>query len=159
MDTIATSKSKQVGYFIAEQGRTGKLKVSRCENNNSPHTHVHYLLFFMHSAHYAGNQTKQDIIILTTMAGIEDKVIKVLSWNIYGKEEPNLADVRKQLVPLMVQEVNPDIMLLQETMQLKLVAKEIINFTARNTGTEVIPIYRQVKAGEPTESQILFTFF
>ena len=72
---------------------------------------------------------------------------RVLLWNIHGETRIPGTEVRNLLVPRVVQVVNPDILLLQETKTDKLV-DEIIEYTDRG--------YQQVQAENRFESRILY---
>ena len=72
---------------------------------------------------------------------------RVLLWNIHGETRRPGTNVRNLLVPRVVQVVNPDILLLQETKTDKLI-NNIIWSTNRG--------YQQVQAGDRTESRILY---
>ena len=51
--------------------------------------------------------------------GVKDKssTIKVLSWNINGSGRAGMADVRKNILKSAISRINPDVMLLQETIK------------------------------------------
>ena len=51
--------------------------------------------------------------------GVKDKssIIKVLSWNINGSGRAGMADVRKNILKSAISRINPDVMLLQETIK------------------------------------------
>lgn len=70
--------------------------------------------------------------------------IKVLSWNIHG---PGKAEPRNLLVPRVIQKINPDVLLLQETATNKLVQ------SIKDEGRRV---YHEVCAGKKTESRVVF---
>ena len=88
-------------------------------------------------------------------AGVEKKQqpplrLKVLSWNIFGSPVQGMADRRNRLVPGVVETINPDVLLLQET-KTQLLLRSITEAGNRRNRQ-----YTQVPAGDPKESQILY---
>ena len=73
--------------------------------------------------------------------------IKVLSWNINGRGS---AQDRNRLVPLVIKEIRPDVLLLQETKTDALVSS--IRSQAREVGRD----YEQISAGDTTEARVLY---
>ena len=74
--------------------------------------------------------------------------IKVLLWNIFG---PGYAEARRLLVPAIVNEVDPDVLLLQETKERQLM-NTITN--PKNNGDE--RKYKDVLATDSTETRVIY---
>ena len=72
--------------------------------------------------------------------------IKVMSWNIWGETLRGLRGCRNILVPLVVRQANPDILLLQEP-RTKILVENI-----ENEGKE----YKSIPARKKEESQVLY---
>ena len=73
--------------------------------------------------------------------------IKVMSWNING---PGSAEYRNGMVPVVVKETRPDVLLLQETTT-EFLVNSIIS-QANGVGRE----YKEVKAGNTKEARVLY---
>ena len=76
-------------------------------------------------------------------------VLTVVSWNVFGSSQRGMADVRNILVPRVIQRLNPDIALLQET-RTNLMAKRILEATRRKRR------YKHLCSGKKNESRILY---
>ena len=70
----------------------------------------------------------------------------ILSWNIWG----GTADARNRLVPDVVENLDPVVLLLQETKTNRLVT------LIKGAGTENGRRYKEVEAGDKKESQVLY---
>ena len=52
---------------------------------------------------------------VVTASPSESYPIKVLLWNIHGKSGPGYTQARQDVVPPIIESINPDVLLLQET--------------------------------------------
>ena len=75
---------------------------------------------------------------------------KVLSWNIWGSTERGVSGHRNDLVPAVVERIDPDVLLLQETKTNRLVT------LIKGAGTENGRRYKEVEAGDKEESRVLY---
>ena len=73
--------------------------------------------------------------------------IKVMSWNINGRGS---AQDRNRLVPVVIREMRPDVLLLQETKTDALVSSIVSQ--AKGVGR----VYEEVSAGNTTEARVLY---
>ena len=75
--------------------------------------------------------------------------IKVVLWNIHGKTEAGYPQARKDIVPPVIESVNPDILLLQETCDRPLV-KSIMKLRSETRE------YRDVQRENVRETRIMY---
>ena len=73
--------------------------------------------------------------------------IKVMSWNINGRGS---AQDRNRLVPLVVRETRPDVLLLQET------KTDVLVSSIKSQAREVGILYEQISADDKTEARVLY---
>ena len=88
----------------------------------------------------------------TAKPEVETLKITALSWNIMGKSKQGCSDARNVLVPIVVGDVNPDVVLLQETKPDFLV-KYIASKCSLNRRSRS---YKEVNAGDPREARVLY---
>ena len=88
----------------------------------------------------------------TAKPEVETLKITALSWNIMGESIEGRAEARNVLVPIVVGDVNPDVVLLQET-KTDLLVKYIASKCSLNRRSRS---YKEVNAGDPTEARVLY---
>lgn len=74
--------------------------------------------------------------------------ITVLSWNINGSTNKGNADTRRRMIPSVVKDINPDVMLLQETKH------EIIPYIFKYTDSR--RLYMLERAEDAEQAQVLY---
>ena len=77
-------------------------------------------------------------------------VIKVMCWNIHGSAGRGSSQHRNRLVPLVARQVNPDVLLLQETKTDTLVSN------IKRKASEIGRSYEEVSAANTSESRVLY---
>lgn len=80
---------------------------------------------------------------------VVELLLTVVSWNVHGSTHKGMAGARNLLVPRVIERINPDVLLLQETKTDKLVKRIIEASKPRRS-------YVCIHTGDKKEAQILY---